>query len=62
MPPAGFEPRISAGERPQINALDRASTGTGSVRDNVGKYCTAGQATNDNIMWLGKDVMWLPHG
>ena len=30
MPPAGFEPTISAGERPQTYALDRAATGTGS--------------------------------
>jgi hypothetical protein len=29
MHPVGFEPTISAGERPQINALDRAATGTG---------------------------------
>jgi hypothetical protein len=29
MPPAGFETTISAGERPQIYALDRAATGTG---------------------------------
>ena len=29
MPPAGFEPTISAGERPQTYALDRADTGTG---------------------------------
>jgi len=27
--PAGFEPTISAGERPQTYALDRAATGTG---------------------------------
>ena len=31
MPPVGFEPTISAGERSQIYALDRAATGTGSV-------------------------------
>ena len=31
MPPVGFEPTISAGERPQTYALDRAATGTGSV-------------------------------
>jgi len=30
MPPVGFEPTISAGERPQTYALDRASTGNGS--------------------------------
>ena len=29
MPPVGFEPTISAGERPQAYALDRAATGTG---------------------------------
>jgi len=26
----GFEPTISAGERPQTYALDRAATGTGT--------------------------------
>ena len=31
MPPAGFEPTISAGERPQTYALVRATTGTGIV-------------------------------
>ena len=31
MPPVGFEPTISAGERPQTYALDRAATGTGKV-------------------------------
>jgi hypothetical protein len=30
MPPLGFEPTISAGERPKIDALDRAGTGTGT--------------------------------
>ena len=29
MPPVGFEPTISAGERPKSYALDRAATGTG---------------------------------
>jgi hypothetical protein len=29
----GFEPTISAGERPQTYALDRAATGTGRKRD-----------------------------
>ena len=31
MPPVGFEPTISAGERPQTYALDRAATGTGRM-------------------------------
>ena len=31
MPPVGFEPTVSAGERPQTYALDRAATGTGTL-------------------------------
>jgi len=31
MPMVGFEPTISAEERPQTYALDRAATGTGKV-------------------------------
>jgi len=31
MQPVEFEPTISAGERPQTYALDRAATGTGQV-------------------------------
>jgi hypothetical protein len=30
MPPEEFEPTISAGERPQTYALERAATGTGT--------------------------------
>jgi hypothetical protein len=30
MTPVGFEPAISAGQLPQIHALDRAATGTGT--------------------------------
>jgi len=30
MPPVGFEPTISAGERPQTHALDLAATETGT--------------------------------
>jgi len=30
MPPVGFKPTISATERPQTYALDRAATGTGT--------------------------------
>ena len=29
MPPVGFEPKISSGERPKTYALDRTATGTG---------------------------------
>ena len=31
MSPSGFEPTISAGERPQTYTLDRSVTGTGMV-------------------------------
>ena len=31
MPPAGFEPTISAGEQSQTYALDRAATGIGLI-------------------------------
>ena len=31
MPPVEFEPTISAGERPQTYALDRAAAGTGKL-------------------------------
>jgi len=46
MPPVGFEPTISAGERPQTYAVDRAATATGgrlvrlSKRQIVGARCT----------------------
>jgi len=33
MPPVGFEPTISAGERSQTYALDRAATGIGMQYD-----------------------------
>ena len=35
MPPVGFEPMISAGERPQTYALDRAATGTDRTPDST---------------------------
>ena len=34
MPPVGFKPTISRGERPQTYALDRAATGSGEVKYN----------------------------
>jgi hypothetical protein len=33
VPPVGFEPTISAGERPQAYALDRPTTGIGIIRN-----------------------------
>ena len=37
MSPVGFEPTISTGKRPQDDALDRAATGTGSIRSTYPK-------------------------
>ena len=37
MPPVGFEPTISVGERPQNYVLDRVATGTGIAVTNVSK-------------------------
>ena len=39
MPPAGFEPAIPAGERPQTDALDRRPLGP-AVRLIIMKYIT----------------------
>ena len=41
MPPVGFEPKISAGERPQTYALDRTAIGTGHIDIGV-----------RNILWI----------
>ena len=40
MPPVGFEPTISASERPQTYALNRAATGTGFYICNYHLYKT----------------------
>ena len=38
MLPVGFEPTISAGERPQTHALDRAAAGTGWINNTSTNY------------------------
>ena len=43
MPPVGFEPTISAGERPQIYALDRAATGTCEEGNTARKFWKDGE-------------------
>ena len=40
MPRVGFEPTISAGERPKTYALDRAATGTGHISGCLQKLTT----------------------
>jgi hypothetical protein len=44
MSPVGFEPKISAGERPQTYALDRAATGIGVVLKLIKKYYSQGKS------------------
>ena len=46
MPPMGFEPTISAGERPQTYALDRAATGTGITFITIFKYINTWHCTS----------------
>jgi hypothetical protein len=38
MHPVGFEPMMSAGERPKTYALDRTATGTGVVNNVQNNY------------------------
>ena len=48
MPPVGFEPTISAGERLQTYALDRAATGTGIVTYIILELC---EETGTSLGW-----------
>ena len=51
MSSVGFEPTISAGERPQAHALDRAATGTGY--STVTDYKTHLDKCNDIVYCSG---------
>ena len=64
MPPVGFEPTISAGERPQTYALDRAATGTGRVIFNKLENCASSWFYYRNISrctvpWTSKAIIYL---
>ena len=66
MPPAGFEPTISAGEQPQTYALDRAATGTGNLLNYyMPIYTRAVRKVSIYSEYLenwsrGLDVTWQP--
>jgi hypothetical protein len=54
MHPAGFDPTISAGERPQTYALDYAATGTGwdkpiQTQIQLAKYLTSTTKLHPNL-------------
>jgi len=56
MPPVGFEPTISAGERPQTYSLEPAATGAGCVKYTVG-YATTNsfyQGADNSLAWPGR--------
>ena len=57
MPPVGFKPIISAGERPQTDALDHAATGTGKSIFAKGKILL--QSTN--LKYLMKIIIKYRH-
>jgi hypothetical protein len=46
MPSVGFEPTLSAGERPKNYALDRAATGTGLEEQYLMKLLSLNKSTN----------------
>jgi len=50
MPPVGFEPTISAGERPQTYALDRAPTGTGKLEIKPRLYYDARSTNHQDLL------------
>ena len=50
MLPVGFEPTISAGERPQTYALDRAATGTGLIASTFAKLPNNVQCGSSGVL------------
>ena len=62
MPPAGFKPTISAGERPQTYGLDRAATGTGSqlpLRSQIITFSTETLVNEPVKMQYRFNIKWL---
>ena len=60
MPPVGFEPTISADERPKTYALDRAATGTGinKLLGVANKY--GGRGNSDiRISWVKSETVCI---
>ena len=55
MSPVGFKPTISAGERPQTYALDRAATGTG----NAAVYYTFHDFVGLKMTCVGQNMLLL---
>ena len=60
MPPVGFEPTISAGERPRAYALDRAGTGTGTCNTCLLQFIIT-YNKRPNVCAVQSTVPPLPH-
>ena len=56
MPPVGFEPTISAGERPQTYAMDRAAIGTGRKRSSNPDIYSVSYITR--FLTVRHDIQW----
>ena len=67
MPSVGFEPTISAGERPQTYGLDRAATGNDGlcpIKGQISGLCTRIRARNlvlDPVSENYQDLATLPN-
>ena len=59
MPPVGFEPTVSAGERPKTYALDRAATGIGTRKCDKFLFCVL-ILFMSATWWLNIEVL-APH-
>jgi len=64
MPSVGFEPTISAGERPQTYVLDRAATGTGIKENSTFSFtslCTVNRIRKHVIVQVLSVYYLRPH-
>ena len=58
MLPVGFEPKISAGERPQTYALGRAATGTGTILTLMATIGTHLKTDKSRIFYTSTELQW----
>ena len=59
MPPAGFEPAVSAGEGPQTYVLDRAATETYNITEPRALFYNSAVYSNLNYTMLCVSLVWL---
>jgi len=61
MPPAGFEPTISVGERPQTHALDRAATAISTKKNIISYFCVNALILTPSPVFCGSTRAGLIH-